>query len=158
MRKPSAVGRVDLAELVSNTQQFVRDFHLAFGLGAPTNPSVDAFPGLIRLKLLEEELDELRSATDRSDLVEIIDALCDLLYVTYGAAVSLGVDLGPFFAEVHKTNMAKRGSAGGLRTKPVKPRNWSAPRIAAIVDAMYGQAQRTKRQARRGSPSQRRAR
>lgn len=122
---------------MSRPQALVREFHRSFGLGAPDRPSLKAFPASLRIRLLEEELGELRRALKAHNLADTVDALCDLLYVTYGAGVSLGVDLAPFFEEVHRTNMAKRGARRRSDGKQLKPSNWAAPRINEILERMY---------------------
>ncbi len=71
---------------------------------------------------------------EQADAVEAIDGLCDLLYVTYGAGVRFGVDLEPFFAEVHKTNMAKVGGATRPDGKILKPAGWQKPDIAGLLE------------------------
>ena len=69
----------------------------------------------LRVALIQEELDELCVAVDENDIVGIADALADILYVTYGAAASFGIDLDACFAEVHRSNMSKLNAEG----KPV---------------------------------------
>ena len=66
----------------------------------------------LRVSLIEEELDELKEAIKNKDLKETIDALTDILYVTYGAGHAFGVDLDKCFDEVQNSNMSKLGSDG----------------------------------------------
>ena len=61
----------------------------------------------LRLSLIKEELDELKDAIDGKDLVEIADALTDILYVTYGAGHAFGINLDKCFDEVQNSNMSK---------------------------------------------------
>ena len=63
----------------------------------------------LRLDLIEEELDELQYGIDNQDMVEIADALTDLLYVVYGAGHAFGIDLDDCFKEVHQSNLSKLG-------------------------------------------------
>ena len=70
----------------------------------------------LRVDLIEEELDELVYGIDNEDLVEIADALTDLLYVVYGAGHAFGIDLDACYQEVHSSNMSKLGDDG----KPLK--------------------------------------
>ena len=63
----------------------------------------------LRLDLIEEELDELQYGIDNQNMVEIADALTDLLYVVYGAGHAFGIDLDDCFKEVHKSNLSKLG-------------------------------------------------
>ena len=66
----------------------------------------------LRCDLIEEELNELKEAMSNKDLVEVADALTDLLYVTYGAGHAFGIDLDQCFDEVQKSNMSKLGEDG----------------------------------------------
>lgn len=89
----------------------------------------------LRVDLIREEFDELQEAVVDEDLVEIADALADLVYVTIGMAITYGIDLRPVWNEVHRTNMMKEG--GGLRAdgKILKPAGWQQPNIAAALEA-----------------------
>ena len=66
----------------------------------------------LRLNLIEEELQELQEAIKQEDLLEVADALTDILYVTYGAGHAFGIDLDNCFDEVQKSNMSKLGADG----------------------------------------------
>jgi len=66
----------------------------------------------LRLNLIEEELQELQEAIKQEDLLEVADALTDILYVTYGAGHAFGIDLDNCFDEVQKSNMSKLGTDG----------------------------------------------
>ena len=66
----------------------------------------------LRVDLIEEELEELKEAINKKDLRETIDALTDILYVTYGAGHAFGVDLDKCFEEVQNSNMSKLNAAG----------------------------------------------
>ena len=66
----------------------------------------------LRLNLIEEELQELQEAIKQEDLLEVADALTDILYVTYGAGHAFGIDLDNCFNEVQKSNMSKLGADG----------------------------------------------
>ena len=61
----------------------------------------------LRYELIKEELDELKVAMENKDLLEVADALTDILYVTYGAGHALGIDLDKCFEEVQSSNMSK---------------------------------------------------
>ena len=61
----------------------------------------------LRYSLIQEELEELRIAMDSKNLVEVADALTDILYVTYGAGHAFGIDLDKCFDEVQQSNMSK---------------------------------------------------
>ncbi len=66
----------------------------------------------LRVDLIEEEVEELKQAINKKDLQETIDALTDILYVTYGAGHAFGVNLDRCFEEVQNSNMSKLGSDG----------------------------------------------
>jgi|TARA_B110000438_G_C15749326_1_gene622190 predicted HAD superfamily Cof-like phosphohydrolase len=61
----------------------------------------------LRIDLIQEELDELKLAIEKNDIVEVADALTDILYVTYGAGHSFGINLDKCFGEVQRSNMSK---------------------------------------------------
>ena len=97
--------------------ELVEDFMEAMGQevnAVPTWPEQEI--QRLRLDLIEEELDELHYAIDNKDMVEIADALGDLLYVVYGAGHAFGIDLDECFKEIHASNMSKLGPDG----KPIK--------------------------------------
>ena len=73
----------------------------------------------LRLSLIQEELDELNKAMQDKDLVEVADALTDILYVTYGAGHAFGINLDQCFNEVQNSNMSKLGDDG----KPIYNEN-----------------------------------
>ena len=66
----------------------------------------------LRIDLIQEELNELKEAINNNDIIEVADALTDILYVTYGAGHSFGVDLDSCFNEVQNSNMSKLGDDG----------------------------------------------
>ena len=89
------------------------DFMEAFGQKVemePTWPDFDTRE--LRLELIQEELEELSDAVADRDMIQIADALTDLLYVVYGAGHSFGLDLDECFEEVHRSNMSKLGENG----------------------------------------------
>jgi predicted HAD superfamily Cof-like phosphohydrolase len=61
----------------------------------------------LRISLIHEELEELKATMSNNDIVEVADALTDILYVTYGAGHSFGIDLDKCFNEVQESNMSK---------------------------------------------------
>tara|TARA_B100000963_G_C22239493_1_gene499370 strand:- start:157 stop:528 length:372 start_codon:yes stop_codon:yes gene_type:complete len=89
----------------------VGNFMKTFGQEVKTKPSLshDKINNL-RLSLIKEELDELTDAIKKKDLVEVADALTDILYVTYGAGHAFGINLDKCFDEVQKSNMSKLGA------------------------------------------------
>jgi predicted HAD superfamily Cof-like phosphohydrolase len=66
----------------------------------------------LRYDLIKEELEEFRAAIQNKDIKEVADALTDILYVTYGAGHSFGIDLDKCFEEVQKSNMSKLDNNG----------------------------------------------
>ena len=66
----------------------------------------------LRIDLIKEELDELIEAISNQDMVEVADALTDILYVTYGAGHAFGINLDATFDEVQASNMSKLGEDG----------------------------------------------
>jgi len=120
--------------------QKVREFMLAFGQEVLPRPSIpsEAIVSL-REKLIDEEFKELQEGIRKNDIVEIADALTDILYVVYGAGCAFGLDLDRLFEEVHRSNMSKLGQNG----KPIyrhdgkvmKGKNYFPPNIKGIIDA-----------------------
>ena len=91
----------------------VGTFMETFGQDIKTNPEIpDAETVNLRIELIAEELEELWDACAKKDLVEIADALTDILYVTYGAGHAFGIDLDKCFTEVQRSNMSKLGEDG----------------------------------------------
>lgn len=91
----------------------------------------------LRCALVEEEAAELRAALDADDIVEVADAVADLLYVVYGAALTFGIPVGAVFSEVHRSNMTKLDDAGEpiMRAdgKVVKGPNFSPPDLLPVL-------------------------
>ena len=92
----------------------------------------------LRIDLIEEELKELKEAIKNKDIVEVADALTDILYVTYGAGHSFGVNLDECFDEVQRSNMSKLGEDGkpiyNDSGKVMKGPNYFAPNLKKIVN------------------------
>ena len=88
-------------------------FMRTFGQEVKTNPSLStAKINNLRISLINEELEELKEAIKNNDLKETIDALTDILYVTYGAGHAFGVNLDNCFDEVQRSNMSKLDDKG----------------------------------------------
>lgn len=134
-------------------QSDVQAFHLALDI------PVGDTPGLRRTRLraeliMEEAVETVESMTgwelrwsyrgkadpqpQDGNLIQTIDGLCDLLCVTFGAAVEFGVDLDPFWDEVHRTNMAKQGGPTRADGKKLKPEGWTPPDIEGILKRVRG--------------------
>ena len=91
----------------------------------------------LRLDLIQEELNELTDAINNKDLLEVADALTDILYVTYGAGHAFGIDLDNCFEEVQNSNMSKLGSDGkpiyNDSGKVMKGPNYFKPDLSKFV-------------------------
>lgn len=91
----------------------VKQFMKAFNQEVKSKPEFpDDATQQLRVELIEEELHELKDAINSANLVEVADALADLLYVVYGAGHAFGIDLDECFREVHVSNMSKLGADG----------------------------------------------
>ena len=91
----------------------VGTFMKTFGQEVKTKPSFSTDKiNKLRIDLIKEELDELQEAMKNNDLLEVADALTDILYVTYGAGHAFGIDLDKCFEEVQNSNMSKLGENG----------------------------------------------
>ena len=91
----------------------VGTFMKTFGQEVKTKPSFSSDKiNKLRIDLIKEELDELQEAMKNNDLLEVADALTDILYVTYGAGHAFGIDLDKCFEEVQNSNMSKLGKKG----------------------------------------------
>tara|TARA_Y100000590_G_scaffold117517_1_gene134327 strand:- start:54 stop:422 length:369 start_codon:yes stop_codon:yes gene_type:complete len=91
----------------------VRLFMSTFGQEVKTKPGLSSKKiNNLRISLINEELEEFKLAIKNNDLKEAIDALTDILYVTYGAGHAFGVNLDQCFEEVQKSNMSKLGKDG----------------------------------------------
>lgn len=99
----------------TNNLLYVQHFMRTFGQEVRETPNIgsdDAKLKALRYELIREELEELRVAMENDDIVEVADALTDILYVTYGAGAAFGIDLNATFAEVQRSNMSKLGEDG----------------------------------------------
>ena len=92
----------------------------------------------LRISLIQEELDELKDAMAKKNLLEVADALTDLLYVTYGAGHAFGIDLDKCFNEVQNSNMSKLGEDGkpiyNELGKVMKGPNYFKPDLSKFVN------------------------
>ena len=91
----------------------VKTFMETFGQEVKTKPSFSTDKiNSLRYDLIKEELEELKEAMENKDLLEVADALTDILYVTYGAGHAFGIDLDKCFEEVQSSNMSKLSKDG----------------------------------------------
>ena len=117
----------------------VKLFMLTFGQEVKTKASFsDEKTNQLRLDLIAEELDELKNAMESKDLLEVADALTDILYVTYGAGHAFGIDLDKCFEEVQNSNMSKLDENGkpiyNESGKVMKGPNYFKPDLSKFVN------------------------
>ena len=135
----------------------VREFHKKMGFPAPSKPTLAEAKLELRINLIIEEALEFCAAAGYNievgskdeysgkhsiklhcvaapNWVEMIDALCDLVYVVKGGFVEMGVHPSAFFDEVHRSNMAKVGGPKcGKTGKQLKPLGWKPPQLGTIL-------------------------
>lgn len=117
----------------------VSEFHRSFALPMASRPTPAILPELaqLRIDLLVEEVGEFIQASRESDLVALADALGDIVYVVYGAAVTYGIDLDAVVREVHRSNMSKLDEYGRPiyreDGKILKSHRYFKPNIAAVL-------------------------
>ena len=117
----------------------VGTFMKTFGQDVKTNPSFSTEKiNKLRLSLIEEELNEFADAMQKKDLVEVADALTDILYVTYGAGHAFGINLDKCFDEVQNSNMSKLDENGkpiyNESGKVMKGPNFFKPDLSKFVN------------------------
>ena len=118
--------------------QKVKIFMETFGQEVKTQPSFSSEKiNNLRYNLIKEELDELKKAMDNKDLLEVADALTDILYVTYGAGHAFGINLDKCFEEVQNSNMSKLDNNGkpiyNESGKVLKGPNYFKPNLKKII-------------------------
>ncbi|WP_431034720.1 hypothetical protein ACQYWQ_13290 [Streptomyces sp. P6-2-1] len=138
------VGTAPVGEAPSPAA-YLRAFHSAFGLPVRETPGrADARTAALRRTLLAEEFAEADEAAgevagDAGALAHFAQELADLVYVTYGTALTHGIDLDAVLAEVHRANMSKLGPDGApvrrADGKVMKGPHYRAPDIAAVLRA-----------------------
>lgn len=121
----------------------VAEFHRTFGQPVETTPRlVDEKTATLRRDLLEEEFKEYVKAVDEDNLVEIADALGDIIYIAVGSALTYGIDLDAILREIHRSNMSKLGPDGKpiyrWDGKVLKPATYSPANIQSVFDAQTG--------------------
>ncbi|WP_339611686.1 nucleoside triphosphate pyrophosphohydrolase family protein [uncultured Planktosalinus sp.] len=121
----------------------VSEFHSAFGLGIKSKPAADLgeAKNLLRYKLMREENEEYLEAANNNDLVEVADALGDMLYILCGTIIEHGMQdvIEAVFEEIQRSNMSKLGADG----KPIyredgkvlKGPNYFTPKIGKILES-----------------------
>ncbi len=100
---------------MNKMQRQITEFHKEFEVLAPDKPTMPSLDvRILRKRLMKEELQELIDAMYDEDMVEIADGIADLLVVTFGTAVSYGINIEPIFNEIHRSNMTKRWKDGSI--------------------------------------------
>tara|TARA_B100000963_G_scaffold161665_1_gene140574 strand:- start:467 stop:838 length:372 start_codon:yes stop_codon:yes gene_type:complete len=117
----------------------VGTFMKTFGQEVKTTPSFSTDKiNKLRLDLIKEELSELTEAMNNKDLLEVADALTDILYVTYGAGHAFGINLDKCFEEVQNSNMSKLDENGkpiyNEHGKVMKGPNYFKPDLSKFIN------------------------
>ena len=118
--------------------QKVKNFMETFGQEVKSSASFSS-PKInnLRYNLIKEELDEFKQALDNNDILEVADALTDILYVTYGAGHAFGINLDACFEEVQNSNMSKLGNDGkpiySDQGKVMKGPNYFKPDLSKFI-------------------------
>lgn len=121
-----------------NPFECVREFHVTYGLpiaDSPGHPSADRVK--LRRDLISEEYWEYDRAVEKEDLIGVADALGDLFYVIVGAALEYGIPLEDVITEIHRSNLTKLDTDGGvirrIDGKVLKGPLYEEPQIAKIL-------------------------
>lgn len=123
---------------ISEAARKVKEFHETFGLTVNDEPTEPNFEDRdFRRVLLQEEAEEARRAFLEGNIEAIAKELADVLYVTYGAALTYGIDIDQVFDEVHKSNMSKVDDEGNPiyreDGKVMKGPNYQPPRLTPLI-------------------------
>jgi predicted HAD superfamily Cof-like phosphohydrolase len=124
---------------LSEAMLLVGRFHEAFGLPRASVPTVEipAHLAELRVDLLREEVGEFADATADRNIVGLADALADIIYVAYGAAITYGIDLDAVLREVHRSNMSKLDEHGRPcyrdDGKVLKSARYTPPDISTVL-------------------------
>ena len=118
--------------------QKVKNFMETFGQEVKSRPSLSSDKiNNLRYNLIKEELDEFKQALEDNNLLEVADALTDILYVTYGAGHAFGINLDACFDEVQNSNMSKLGNDGkpiyNDQGKVLKGPNYFKPDLSKFI-------------------------
>ena len=119
---------------MNNEQKMVKDFHDKYHCVSNMRPTmIDVKTLFLRARLISEEAAEFLTAAQTENMEQMADSLCDLLVVVYGTAVTLGIDLEPLFAEVHRSNMTKDGGGKDIGGKVIKGPNYEPPQLDFLI-------------------------
>ena len=121
--------------------RMLKEFHTKYNHHQSDKPCIpdELHVRMLRVRLIQEEAQEFTNAA-HNDLVEIADALADLLYVTFGAALTYGIPIDEVFTEVHRSNMTKSmlKDEKSIKGKTIKGENWEPPKIKEILERFGG--------------------
>ena len=121
---------------MTGEQSMVEEFHRKFEIVIQPAPAdLSAETKHLRIRLMQEEFDELQESMATGNLASVAKELADLLYVVYGTAVSYGIDMEPVFREVHRSNLSKVGGYKRDDGKWVKPATYSPACLEPILTA-----------------------
>jgi len=125
-------------------QEMVREFMIKAGQECPVYPTLEPSERIkeLRIRLIDEELDELTEAMEDCDRIGVADAIGDLLVVVLGTAVAYGFDIEPIFNEIHRSNMSK--FIDGYKRadgKWIKGPSYSPACLQPIIEAQCAKAQ-----------------
>lgn len=130
-------------ELVNDYFSDVLEFHRKLAPdqigGKPNWPRFDVMR--LRVRLIDEEIEELKRALAAGTLADAADGIADSIYVLIGLSIAMGIDLRPVWAAVQKANMAKEGGPTREDGKVLKPEGWQPPPIQQILDLQEPLAQ-----------------
>lgn len=130
--------------MTKTNYEMVEEFHKTFGANVGEKPELpNEQERELRKKLLTEEFNEYLEGEHNNDIVEISDALGDMMYIIYGTAVSYGLPIDEIFQEIHSSNMSKLDENG----KPIyredgkvlKSNLYFKPNIKKIIDSKIGE-------------------
>lgn len=138
LAEENAELKKQLKELKPSPYHLVHEFHVTYSQPIRETPVLDIPARRMRLELILEEAEEYREAEQQGDLVEMADALADLVYVAYGAAIEHGIDLDAVLEEVQRSNLSKLHHETGLPIyredgKVLKGKNFFSPDIENVL-------------------------
>lgn len=128
----------ELEDLKRTNQERVQEFHEVYGqtVGDKTTPALNDLA--LRLKLINEEFEEVKEAIEHEGIEQVAKELTDLLYVVYGTGVAMGLDLDECFRRVHASNMSKLDENGkpiyNEYGKVLKGEHYQPPNLTEVVD------------------------
>ncbi|MCC6140416.1 MAG: hypothetical protein IT389_07350 [Nitrospira sp.] len=131
---------------MTDEQSMVEEFHKKFDILVQTRPTeASEDTKRLRIRLIQEEFDELKESMAEGNLAALAKEMADLLYVVYGTAVSYGIDMEPVFREVHRSNLSKVGGYKREDGKWVKPPTYSPADIEPVLAMQMSAAEETGR-------------